>query len=221
MGKAELALRNAATAREHLQEALALSRRLEDKHQLAKALNGLAELYRAEGALNLAEPLYEESLALHREREDHGNIALELGNLAWISITLGSKDRTRGMLREGFAIIVEVGQKRTGVALLDCSTGLAALCSEWAYAARLNGATEALLCSEWAYAARLNGATEALAEQMGIHREPPDEASYAPLIAQARDALEASAFAAAESEGRTLSYDEAIAEARAWLEQRS
>jgi hypothetical protein len=86
---------------------------------------------------------------------------------------------------------------------LDCSTGLAAF------------------FSEWECAARLYGASEALSEQMGRQREPVDEAFQAPLIRRTRDALGAAAFAAAESAGRSLSYDEAIAEARSWLEQRS
>jgi hypothetical protein len=47
-----------------------------------------------------------------------------------------------------------------------------------------------------------------------------DEASLAPVIARTREVLGA-AFAAAESAGRALSYEEAIAEARTWLEQRS
>ena len=56
---------------------------------------------------------------------------------------------------------------------------------------------------------------------MGYHREPPDEAFLAPLVARTREALGATAFGAAESGGRSLSLDEAIAEARAWLEQRA
>ena len=55
-------------------------------------------------------------------------------------------------------------------------------------------------------------------EHMGYHREPADEASSAPFIARTREALGDVAFAAGETSGRALSYDEAIAEARTWLE---
>ncbi len=105
------------------------------------------------------------------------------------------------MLREGIAIVEEIGSKRVGVVYLDCATGLAAAVGDWERAARLHGATEALM------------------EQMGYHREPSDEASLPPFIARTTEALGRVAFAAAESTGRALSYDEAIAEAREWLEQ--
>jgi non-specific serine/threonine protein kinase len=203
LGFVVLARGNRTMARGHLQEALALSRQLADKIQLSKALTGLAELHRAEGELDKAEPLYEETLALVRELGDRGGIAVSLVNLAWLSISLGLGDRARGMLREGLAIAEEIGSKRWGVAHLDCSTGLAAFFSE----------------SECA--ARLYGATEALSEQMGRQREPVDKVFLAPLIQRTREALGAAGFAAAESAGRSLSYDEAIAETRSWLEQRS
>ena len=203
LGYAYLALRNRIMARGHLQEALALSRQLVDKRQISRALNGLAELHRAEGELEKAEPLYEEALALSREQEDRSGIACHLANLASTSISLGSGDRARGMVREGLAIAEEIGSERWGVAHLDCSTGLAAFFSEWECAARLHGATEAQI------------------EQIGRQREPADAAFLAPLIRRTREALGAAAFAAAESAGGLLSYDEAIAEARSWLEQRS
>jgi predicted ATPase len=202
LGYVVLARGDRAMARAHLQEALALSRQLANKSQLAKALTGLAELHRAEGELDQAEPLYAETLALSRELGDRGGIAVSLANLAWTSIGLGLGDRARGMVREGLAIAEEIGSKRWGVAHLDCSTGLAAF------------------FSEWECAARLHGATEALSEQMGRQREPVDEAFQAPLLRRTREALGAAAFAAAESAGRSLSYDEAIAEARSWLELR-
>jgi hypothetical protein len=57
--------------------------------------------------------------------------------------------------------------------------------------------------------------------QIGLRRDPADEAFLAPLIARARQALEPATFAAAEATGRALSYDQARAETRAWLENRS
>ena len=62
---------------------------------------------------------------------------------------------------------------------------------------------------------------EAHSEQTGVQRSSADEAFIRPLITKAREALGEPAFAAAEREGRALSYEEAIAEARAWLESRS
>jgi tetratricopeptide (TPR) repeat protein len=203
LGYVLLARGDRAIARGHSQEALALSRQLADASQLSKALTGLAELHRAEGELDKAQPLHEEALGLSRERGDRAGIASSLVNLAGTSISRGLGDRARGMMREGFAIAEEIGSKRTGIALLESSIGLAAF------------------FSEWESAARLYGATEALSREMGYQREPVDELFLAPLIRRTREALGAAAFAAAESAGRSLSYDEAIAEARSWLEQRS
>jgi len=202
LGYIVLARGDRAMARGHLQEALVLSRQLSDKRQLAKALTGLAELHRAEGELDKAQPLYEEALTLSREGGDRGGIAINLVNLSRTSISLGLGDHARGMVREGFVIAEEIGSKRAGVTLLDASVGLAAF------------------FSEWECAARLYGAAEALSEQMGYRREPTDEAFLAPLLRRTREALGAAAFATAASAGRSLSYSEAIAEARSWLEQR-
>ena len=66
-------------------------------------------------------------------------------------------------------------------------------------------------------AARLYGAAEAQRERIGHHSEPGEDMP----IERAREALGAIAFAAAESDGRSLSYDEAIAQARAWLDESS
>jgi predicted ATPase/DNA-binding winged helix-turn-helix (wHTH) protein len=203
LGYLALALGNRATAREHFLVALAKSRQLGNKLQLSSALNGLAELYRVEGELEKAEPLYEEALSLSGERGDRGGMAVHLANLAWTSISLGREDQARGMVREGLAIVDEIGSRRLGVAYLDCLTGLAAA------------------VGDWERAARLHGTAEALREQMGYHREPTDEASLSQIVRSAREALGSDAFAAAESAGRAVSYDEAIGKARAWLGQRS
>jgi hypothetical protein len=66
---------------------------------------------------------------------------------------------------------------------------------------------------------RLYGAAQVQAEQMGYHREPMDEAFLPPLLARARKALGEAAFSASEAAGRALSYDEAVAEIRDWLER--
>jgi hypothetical protein len=75
----------------------------------------------------------------------------------------------------------------------------------------------AALCGEWNQAARFLGAVESQTEHTAYHRDPADEAFLAPLITEARQRLSASTFEYASAEGRTLCYDEAIAQARAWL----
>ena len=194
---------NMVAAHTHFQDALTLSRQLEDKRHLSRALNALAVFHSEKRELEKAQPLCEEALALHREVGDRAGSAICLANLAWIAICFGLGDRARGMLREGFAISEEIGSKRVGVVHLRIATELAAY------------------FREWECAARLYGAAQALSEKMGYHPEPTEEVSQAPFIARTREALDAAAFAAAESTGRSLSYDEAIVEARSWLEQPS
>jgi predicted ATPase/DNA-binding winged helix-turn-helix (wHTH) protein len=202
-GRAALALGNRAMAQDRIQEALALSRQLGDKKQLSRALTALAFLLYAEGNLEEAELLCEESLALSRERGDRGSTAIDVLNLAWGLIRRGLGDQARGMVREGFAIADEIDSKITGVGFLGVAMHLAAY------------------FGDWKLAAKFEGAFQSLSEHEGLHSEPANEAADASLIARTHEALGSTAFTAAESEGRTLAYHEAIAEAREWLEQRT
>jgi predicted ATPase/DNA-binding winged helix-turn-helix (wHTH) protein len=200
LGYACLAKGDMAAARTHLQDALAMARELGDKREIAAALNVLAQLLRVEDELDAAEPLYEQGLALARELQDRESIAIGLLNLAMVSIGRGYGDRASPMLLEVLAIAAEIGSKRMGQSALEVAAGLAAL------------------REEWDRAARFYGSAEAEAEQTGLHRDPADEAFLAPRIAKAREILAAAAFATAEGAGRALVYEEAMGEARAWLE---
>ncbi|HSS70810.1 MAG TPA: tetratricopeptide repeat protein [Casimicrobiaceae bacterium] len=189
-----------AAARKHYEAALTLARELGDKRRLANILNGLGVLCIQQGDVDHAEPFYEEALRLDRERGEPDGVALGLVNLAVVSIHHGSSDRARELLLEALAIADEAGLKRSGLIALFNSIGLATLLGEWERAARLYG---------W---------TEAQREQMGLHREPSDDTYLTPCLVRVREALDPSAFHAAESAGRSLTYDEATSEARRWLE---
>jgi tetratricopeptide (TPR) repeat protein len=192
-----------ATARGHAEEALALEQELGDKHQVAAALNALAQIHRLEGDLDGAEPLYEKVLALAREEGEREIIAIGLLNIAMVSIGRRSADRARVMLLDVVAIAEEIGSKPAGQSVLDVSAGLAAC------------------LGDWERAARFYGAAEAQTGQTGLHRDPADEAFLAPLMAKARQALGDAAFDALRFTGSSLSYEEAISEARSWLGSRT
>jgi predicted ATPase/class 3 adenylate cyclase len=192
---------NAGKARGHFEEALALARELGNRRELAAAQNALAQLHRAEGELDAAEPLYQGALAYARELGDRESIAIALLNLAMVSIARGNGDPVRPMLLEVSAIVDEIGSRPLGQSVLEVCAGL---CAHH---------------GEWERAARLYGAVEAQTERTGLHRDPTDDAFLAPLISRARDAMGAAAFAAAEAAGRTLGYENATREARAWLEK--
>jgi hypothetical protein len=107
------------------------------------------------------------------------------------------------MVLEVHAIAVKLGSKPMGQSVLEVSAGLAAL------------------REEWNSAARFFGAAEAQTRETGLRRDPADEAFLAPLIAKAREKLGATTFGEAESAGRALTYEEAVLEARVWLESLS
>jgi tetratricopeptide (TPR) repeat protein len=188
-----------AAARGYFDEATGLSRKSGNKRELAVALNGLAQLDRMEGALDDADALYRQSLALVRELGDRETEGVVLLNLAIVAIGRRSTAQARDILQEAFAISIEIQSKPIGQCALDVCAALAAL------------------NNDWTRAARFFGIVEAQTEQTGYHRDPADEAFLAPLTTEARDRLGTEAFTGAAAEGRALSYDEAIDEARGWL----
>jgi predicted ATPase len=201
LGMACLGQGHLATARAHLEEALTLARELGHKRELAAALCAIGQLYRIEGALDKAELLYENVLSLARELGDQESRAIGLLNLAMVAICRRAEDRAREMLFEVTDIANAIGSQRVGLSVMEVSAGMGAL------------------CQDWERAAVFFGAAESQTSNTGIHRDPADEAFLAPLIEKTRNALGAAQFSAAEASGRALSYDEAMAEARAWLEK--
>jgi non-specific serine/threonine protein kinase len=188
-----------AAARGYFNDAITLSETTGNKRELAIALNGLAQLDRMEGALDAAHGLYRRALALLREIGDRETTAIALLNLAIVAIGRRSSAQARNILQEVLAISIEIQSKPTGQCALDVCAALAALREEWKQAARFFGAVETQI------------------EQTGYHRDPSDRAFLAPLITEAQDKLSAESFDGASAEGRALSYDQAIEEARAWL----
>ena len=189
-----------ATARKHLEEALELARKSGEKRQIGAALNALAQLHRVEGALDTAQLLYENFLGHARELADSESIAIGHLNLAMVSICRGSNGDARARLLKALAIVDEIGSKSSGQSVLEVCAGLSAL------------------REEWEITAHFFGAAEAQSAQSGIHRDPTDEAFLAPLVAKARHALGAARSREAEEAGRALSYEEAMVQARVWLE---
>jgi predicted ATPase/class 3 adenylate cyclase len=188
-----------AAARGYFEQAILLSRKSGNRRELAASLNGLAQLDRMEGALEAAAALYEQALAITRELGDRESAAIVLLNLAIVAIGRRDGMRARPILEDVLAISSEMQSRPTGQCALDVCAALAAL------------------RGEWTRAARFFGAVELQTEEGGYHRDPADKAFLAPLIARARDTLGAQSFEGVEAQGRTLSYDDAIDEARAWL----
>lgn len=195
MGRGDL-----AAARRHLEEAYARARAQGDKRQVAAAQNQLGQLKRVEGALDDAQGLYDQVLALATELGDRESVAVGLLNLAMVDVARGAPSTARRRLIDVLAIAVEIGSKPAGQSVIEVCAGLASL------------------SGEWSRAALFFGAAEAQASYTGIRRDPADEAFLIPLVHKAREALDADAFARAETAGRALSYAAAIDAARGWLQ---
>ena len=200
LGMTHVAHGNLQAARSYLEEALFLARELAKKREIAAALTALAMLNRLEGKLDTAEPLYREVLALSRELEDRASIAISLLNLAIVAISSNRSVDARPMLREVTGIALEIESKPIGQSVLEVAAGLMGR------------------DCRWELTARLFGAAEALAQHTGVQRDAADAQFLMPHIEQAREALGAARFDAAEQEGRTLTHENALEEVRAALE---
>ena len=201
LGMASLGVGDFVTARARLQEALALAEAIGKRREIAAAQTALAQLHRAEGRLDAAESLNEQALSTCRELEDRESIAIGLLNLAMVAIVRGDRGRARERLLQGMAIAHEIGSRPAGQSAIDACAGLAAA------------------ASQWSRAARLFGAADAQSQQTGICRDPADDAFVQPLLAGVRAALGPDRFVAAERDGRALSLERALDEAREWLAQ--
>ena len=203
LGMAAIGQGNLATARRHLDEALALARALGNKHDLAAALNARAQLHRVEGDLDTAEPLYNQMLALARELGDRDGIAIGLLNLAMVSIGRGLVDDARAMLLDALAIAEEIGSKPAGQSVLEVCAGLA--CTWYRVGAR-SFFLRSSRSTDGAYRAA------ARSDRRGV--------SGAADIDCARK-LGVERFRRGRGCRPLLSYEVAIAAARAWLQHAS
>jgi non-specific serine/threonine protein kinase len=188
-----------AAALERLGEALALARELGDKALAARALNGLGEVHRTVGNMEAAQPLYEESLALARERGNVVIVTTVCDNLARVFISRSEPERAWDLVLEALVLSEAAGSKWTAQCALDVTAGLCAV------------------ATDWAFAARMRGASEARTKDMKYKRDLPDEAFLAPWTARMREALGDTAYLAAFESGYALSQEQAAAEALAWL----
>ncbi len=181
------------------QEACDLARAENKPKSLSFALTGIAEVHRELGNLAEAEAFYEESLTLARAREDARATAIGLGNLASLWIMSGQLDRARAALRESMGLGTVMNSKAVVECQLDVVAALAAASARHATAARFHGATLTRL------------------RESGFCHDPADEAFITGWMARSREALGATAFDAAEAEGKALNYEEAMAEMERWL----
>jgi hypothetical protein len=190
-------------ARQYQEEAVALARQLGNKRDVAAALNNLGQIHRVDGKLDEAGALYDQVLAVAREIGDYEILGISLLNLAMVRILARTQGSIPPLLREALAIVEKTGSRPIGQSVLEVCAGYAAFRKEPARTARFFGAANAQM------------------SQTSLQRDAGDELFLAPMIEQARHDMGSPGFEAAEAAGRSLTYEAAMLEVRAWLETMS
>jgi predicted ATPase/transcriptional regulator with XRE-family HTH domain len=182
------------------EECVSLFRRLGDRARLAAALGNLGVMAERDDDYTEAAALVTEALALYREVGDQAGVARMLENLGVYAKLQDDLARAAEFYRES----LELSRA------LNYTPHLTAL--------MVNVADLAVTAGEPVTAARLFGASETLGEASGVGLLPSQAETRERGIAETRELLGQAAFQAAWAAGRTLSIDDATAEAAALIE---
>ena len=177
------------------QESVAILRELEDKRDLPDALVGLGRVAERQDDLEGAVAHYEESAAIARETGDQHGIAhaqLWLAHAVWQQ---GDEDRALGLLQQALRRYDAMGASLSVAASIEAIAVVAAARGDALPAARLLGAVKGLCERTGAVIPRFD------------RFEADDVAGRIAAI------LDAETFAAAWAVGRTLTAEDAVAEA--------
>jgi len=220
-----------ATARSQLEESVALWREVGDKQGLAQALRFLSGSFESQGDYAAARPLAEESVELFREGADTFGLGITLSRLGITALAQGDHAAARAALEEGVAICREIeddwalalalrnlgigalreGDLKEAVARLAESLTVLQETGNPLYMQNLELLAAAIsMQGHYRRAALLFGAAEALREAVGAFVLPLYRAEYDRGVAAARAGLDESTFAAAWSEGRAMTPEEAV-----------
>jgi non-specific serine/threonine protein kinase len=182
-------------AAHHLDDAKATARMNGDGPPRPTTMLALGQLARRRGDLAEAGRWLAEARRRSAAGEDRWTEAAALHELGLAAWDAGDAARAPEWLRASLAMRRDMGARR-GIA-----EGLEEL------------ATVAAGRADPARAARLLGAAEALREVIGAPLPPVDRPGHEAIVAAARAALGAAAFAAAWAAGRALTIDQAVGEA--------
>jgi predicted ATPase len=128
-----------------LDEAIAIYRRLGDKHGLAKSLWAQTDvLYFVNKETDSSRELAVESIALFRELGDEFGLGWGLHQLGSIDVTLRRLDEARRELEEGLGLFAKAGDLSAIVLFLSDFARLAAASGDMSRAVRLSGAAASL-----------------------------------------------------------------------------
>jgi predicted ATPase/DNA-binding CsgD family transcriptional regulator len=197
LGAVELHQGNYPRAVALFEEGLVLARTLRDKGLISMALADLGVVARIQGDLERAEAVLTEGLALSRDVRDKWRIALSLHSLGVVAFRRGDYHRAAGLYAESLVLASQVRDRWIAD---DCLDGLA---------------TVACTRGHYTHAARMLGAADVLREMLGYRPLADVQSDHDRCAATTRVGLGDAAFSAAWTEGRTMTLQQAIADALA------
>jgi predicted ATPase/DNA-binding CsgD family transcriptional regulator len=182
-----------ARVRSLLEESLALSREIGFKEGIAASLLYLGQLARSQGDLATAHAEVEQSVVLYKEMGHRYGTAESLSALGKVLAAEGDYAAAQALYEESLALSNEVGEK-------------------WVIAMSLLGLGEVVAAQhKLAWAAQLWGAADALRDTLGVPIPPIERADYERSLSAARVHLGERAFAAAWTQGRAMTPQQALA----------
>lgn len=218
------------------EQVLALTREIGDRFEEARSLSNLGALATELGEHDLAMARFEASLSLAREIGEPEPVVMSLHNLAHATWLHGHPATAIDRLQEALALAQQhsitwiIPSIFTGIGfaaldLGDFGRAVASLHESLALAqargndgdlidvleglARVSAAT-----GRPEQAVRLFGAADALRDEIDVAMAPIEREFFAPLFTSLRNALETTGFATAWANGKALSREDALSEAR-------
>jgi DNA-binding CsgD family transcriptional regulator len=183
-----------------LEEGLAVAREVGHKQMIVGSIYLSGQLALQQGDVATARALGEESVAHFREMGDQWGIVEANLLLAEVAARQGDHAAAHALYEECLAIARKCNYQW---AIAPCLEGLASM------VAAQEPAGASLVDALWA--ARLWGAAESLREAIGMPMPPVYRADYERAVASACTQLGGQAFAAAWTEGRTMTPEQAFA----------
>lgn len=177
------------------EESLTIRRQVGNPLWVANSLGNLGMMALDSGDYERARAAIEESLGLERATGDRAAIAVSLNNLGKVVSAEGDYGRARALYGEALNINRDLGDQ----------WGLTYLLEDLGVLAGLTGQPERAL--------RLVGAAAALRDSINAPLAPPEQATLTSALAPARAALGPEQQAAALSQGRSMTPEQAVAEA--------
>ncbi len=179
-------------ARVFLEEGLALDLETGSRISQSVNLNNLGLIAKAQGEYARARTLFEQSLAIKRDLAEKPGIGICLLHLGCLALDQADYGHARFLLVDCLRLLREVGDRLVGVGALES-------------VARLSLAQQ-----DSQSAARLFGAAEALREHLGAPIPPIEREKLTQAAVSLREAMDEESYTAAWTQGRAMSWEEAV-----------